>query len=556
MPVFFPGIRTQDLSLTLTATNGYGPIEFNTSNGGRNAGDGNTLTLNENIYTRGLGVHAGSEIHITGSGFTLPACSVFQARVGVDDEVNSNGSVVFQVYADGQRLYDSGVMTGTSAGQQVYVPIGGKHDLRFVVTNAGDGSSYDHADWINPTISCPPQYGQAGTVDRSYQGGGATSVGGVAAALDPDNTVLLLQQNGTSNTLVRVQENGQQSQVQLQLAARAVVVQPDHKILVGGQLNHTFAITRYNPDLTVDATYGKGGSVITNLAITQDGYTYDAGINALVLQPDGRLIAVGSAPGLYYPSPSQPSITWVDGGNYALARYTSSGQLDPSFGTGGVVNSGFSLPQDPATRFTEHARAVALQPDGKVVIGGVRYHDSEVDSTVVRFTSTGSLDTAFLKDQNHQGIIRAAYSEFSDVAVQPDGHIVAVGATGRFTTTALLARLNPDGSQDRQLLYSYSSSCRAYCQDAFTHVLAQPDGRLVMTANYQAPAPGLPDFKPLLMRFTPSLNFDKTFGADGSGVVEGDATNEGDPGKYTSVLQQKDGKLMVVGTASITRYFP
>ena len=127
-----------------TASNGWGPVERNLSNGEQNAGDGRTLKLAGLAYKKGLGVHAGGRITYTLNG----ACSSFQADVGLDDEVRSQslGSVVFQVFADGAKLYDSGTMTTTTATKSVNVNLSGHTMLELVVTDAGDNNWFDHAD--------------------------------------------------------------------------------------------------------------------------------------------------------------------------------------------------------------------------------------------------------------------------------------------------------------------------------------------------------------------------------------------------------------------------
>jgi len=163
-------LKSQDfnIGLSVTATSGYGPIELNTSNGEFAGGDGHPITLNGQVYPTGLGVHANSEIHIHATNLETPACTRFQADVGVDDEVGSNGSVVFQVFADGVKLFDSGVMTGASATQHIDVGIGNKSDLRFVVTDAGNNSFYDHADWAGARLDCTPaQAAPSLTLDQS-----------------------------------------------------------------------------------------------------------------------------------------------------------------------------------------------------------------------------------------------------------------------------------------------------------------------------------------------------------------------------------------------------
>ncbi|WP_420593592.1 NPCBM/NEW2 domain-containing protein [Deinococcus sp.] len=131
-----------------TASNGWGPIERNKSVGEKNAGDGNTLKLSGKTYDKGFGVHSNSSMT-----FNIGAkCNTFTSDIGVDAEVASKGSVVFQVFADGSKLYDSGTMTGGSATKNIKVSVSGKKELKLVVTDAGNGLSYDHADWAAPML--------------------------------------------------------------------------------------------------------------------------------------------------------------------------------------------------------------------------------------------------------------------------------------------------------------------------------------------------------------------------------------------------------------------
>jgi len=136
------------------ATSGWGPYEKDRSNGEQAAGDGKPITLAGVVYAKGLGVHAAADLRYNLGGL----CSTFTASVGVDDEVGSNGSVDFQVYLDGAATatYDSGTLTGTSATKAVAVTVTGTSELRLVVTDAGDGNSYDHADWADAKVVCSP----------------------------------------------------------------------------------------------------------------------------------------------------------------------------------------------------------------------------------------------------------------------------------------------------------------------------------------------------------------------------------------------------------------
>ena len=137
-----------DLPYTVTA-NGWGPVEKDRSNGEQPAGDGLPLTLAGVVYPKGLGTHAASDIR-----YTMSGCTTFAAKVGLDDEVANNGSVVFQVFADGTKVYDSGVLTGASPTATVNATVTGKTALQLVVTNGGDNVDFDHADWADAKLTC------------------------------------------------------------------------------------------------------------------------------------------------------------------------------------------------------------------------------------------------------------------------------------------------------------------------------------------------------------------------------------------------------------------
>ncbi|MEF2278529.1 NPCBM/NEW2 domain-containing protein [Deinococcus sp. YIM 134068] len=139
-------------ALTWTsAVNGYGPVELDRSNNTRVGGDGQPLRIGGATYATGLGVHANSDISYALGG----ACSLLTAQVGVDDEVGDRGSAVFQVWnGTAAKLYDSGVMRGTDAAKPVSVDVTGVQNLRLVVTDAGDGIQFDHADWAEARVRC------------------------------------------------------------------------------------------------------------------------------------------------------------------------------------------------------------------------------------------------------------------------------------------------------------------------------------------------------------------------------------------------------------------
>lgn len=143
-----------DLNPT-SATNGWGAIEKDRSNGEAGSSDGQTLSIGTNGYLKGLGVHAGSDVtyNLSGANYTS-----FQADLGVDAEVGGAGSVVFQVYVNDVLKYTSATLTGSSAPVSMpAISLAGASTLRLVVTDAGDGADYDHADWANARFTLGPK---------------------------------------------------------------------------------------------------------------------------------------------------------------------------------------------------------------------------------------------------------------------------------------------------------------------------------------------------------------------------------------------------------------
>jgi len=188
-------------------------------------------------------------------------------------------------------------------------------------------------------------------------------------------------------------------------AANAVVLQPDGKIVVAGEAktsrNQDFALARYNANGSLDPTFGTGGKVTTDFAGNDDAAF------ALVLQPDGKLVAAGEAK----TSRNQ---------DFALARYNANGSLDPTFGTGGKVTTDFNGDDDAA-------HGLVLQPDGKLVAAGVAKTSRSGDFALARYNANGSLDPTFgtggKVTTDFNGDDDAAFA----VARQTDGKIVAAG---------------------------------------------------------------------------------------------------------------------------------
>lgn len=138
-----------DLAWTF-ATSGWGPAERDMSNGDRDASDGVSITLNTVTYPKGIGAHATSDIKV----YLGKSCTDFASDIGVDDEAGANGSVVFEVRAEGTLLFASTVMYGSSPTQNVSVDVTGKEELVLSVRDGGDNNHSDHADWADARLTC------------------------------------------------------------------------------------------------------------------------------------------------------------------------------------------------------------------------------------------------------------------------------------------------------------------------------------------------------------------------------------------------------------------
>ncbi len=130
-------------------TNGWGPVERDTSVGESAGGDGLPITIGGVTYAKGLGTHAPAELQVYLGG----RCGTFTSSVGLDDETTEPGSVTFQVLADDRVVADSGVVRPGPA-VPLTADVAGARMLTLRVTDAGDGKNFDHADWASARLDC------------------------------------------------------------------------------------------------------------------------------------------------------------------------------------------------------------------------------------------------------------------------------------------------------------------------------------------------------------------------------------------------------------------
>ena len=208
-----------------------------------------------------------------------------------------------------------------------------------------------------------------------------------------------------------------------------MALQPDGKIVVVGSVsagisNGKIGVLRYRSDGTLDPAFGGDGIVLTDPTPT-----FDDGY-AVGVEPDGQIVVAGEA-GTFSPN-----------GRFVMLAYEPDGSLDPMFGGDGMVFTDL-------TRKTDFPFGLAIQGDGKIVVAGTPHrYGPNSRFALVRYERDGSLDPSLRGD----GTLITNFSPHGDVAygvaIDPDGKIVAAGQAGdggptpRFAAARYLA----DGS--------------------------------------------------------------------------------------------------------------
>jgi uncharacterized delta-60 repeat protein len=257
--------------------------------------------------------------------------------------------------------------------------------------------------------------------------------------------------------------------------ANNLLVQPDGKTVVVGSTepgaffgggNEDLAITRLNPDGSLDSSFGLDGKVI--VPVDLNGPTNEGG-SAVGLQTDGKIVVAGSI-----------RITSTDQ-RFIAYRLNPDGSVDGSFGTGGKVVFSF----DSAVAQTDGVHDLAIQSDGKILlIGGVGSAANGLEFGVARLNSDGSLDTSFDGD----GLATVPFTSGDDqptgVAVRADGKIMVSGYISSGTSNDfLVCRLNSDGSLDTTFdsdgTFSFSFGSGASC----ARMAVQSDNKVVLVGT-------------------------------------------------------------------------
>jgi uncharacterized delta-60 repeat protein len=284
----------------------------------------------------------------------------------------------------------------------------------------------------------------------------------------------------------------------------------------------------------IDTSFGNGGEVLTSFPPLLKGYKGTGG-NAfdVEVQSDGKIVAAGE-----------------DLHDFALARYNANGSLDSAFGNGGKVVTTFGK------NHGEAVRAIAFQPDGKIIaVGNTGVVDAPTgpNFAIARYNTNGTLDTSF--GPSHNGLVTTSIlgdDHALSVVLQPDGKIVVAGeaqASSSGPGADALVRYNADGSLDTSFGKGgiINMSVVPGADQLFNAVTLEtvnvggvPTTKILASSNSTSPD-GI-----VVVRFNLDGSLDSTFGSGGTVFLQSTDSHASTFG----LIVQPDGKI--VDSANIT----
>jgi uncharacterized delta-60 repeat protein len=308
--------------------------------------------------------------------------------------------------------------------------------------------------------------------------------------------------------------------------ARSVAIQSDGKIVVAGHTyngtRYSIAVVRYTTAGVPDNTFGTGGKVTTDIGL------YDDRATSVAIQSDGKIVVAGySYIGSYF--------------DFAVVRYTTTGALDNTFDTDGIVTT-------PIGSYNDKGNAMAIQTDGKIVVAGSR-DATDNDFAVVRYNTNGSLDNTFGTGGRVNTNVTLEDKAYA-MAIQSDGKIVVGGSSFSsfgYPNTFALVRYNTNGTLDNTFDSDGKLTTAIGTYNDYVYSLAiQADGKIVAAGSSDWGT----DHDFAMARYNSNGSLDNTFSGDGKLIAD----YAGHDDFAYGVTVKSDGKIIVAGVFSDVNY--
>lgn len=397
----------------------------------------------------------------------------------------------------------------------------------------GGGSNSDGTSNLPEGTNNPP----AGSLDTSFGNGGVVVTDfdsnndeGYAIAIQSDGKIIVagcaynVENSNPDFALVRYNPDGSldtsfgsggkvttnfDSTIGIDCAYAMKIDQNGKIVVVGTRRNEKFAVVRYNTDGSPDTSFGGTGYIVTDIPLTSPDIAY-----SLTFDATNRIIVAG-----------------YSGNDFCIVRYAEDGNLDNTFGSGGIAT--FDLGD------TDSGRAVAIQQDGKILVGG----DSNNKFALIRSLSNGSgLDGDFGSGGKIITYMGNGANRGSSLLLQPDGNIIQVGfcsnsdyasydfALIRYTTTGAI---DTTFGVNGKVFTNFIEHGR---DDYATAAITDANNRLIVVGYTELSSKY--DFA--VARYDANGNLDSSFGA-----LKFDLGSDDD--KAQAVAIQSDGKIVIAG---------
>ena len=396
------------------------------------------------------------------------------------------------------------------------------------------GIGYTYNNWNGGWITSVSlfRFTNNGIIDSVFSAGGSGLGGGGAPLSGYNKCTIAIQNDGKflvtgkftdgirQNLLIRFNNNGSldstfgslgivTTYLGFDYITNDLAIQNDGKIVLAA-FNYYNTLTRFKANGSVDSTFGSDG--IVGIPI----YNFAFGEHAISVQSDGKILVAGST---------------YEGANFVLARYTTNGNLDNSFGIGGIVYT--------IIGHASNASSIAIQGDGKIIIVGttqpMAYTHTSSDIALVRYTTNGVIDTSF----NNDGIVitNIGIRYYNDIGytttIQGDGKILVVGYSGY--DIALVRYTNHGGLDttfgNRGIV---TTVIRSNIGDPL--VIQQSDGKILVAGSTSTTL--------VIFRYNTNGSLDSTFGNKGN--VNTSFLNSSL--NISAIVIQSDSKILVAGS--------
>jgi uncharacterized delta-60 repeat protein len=431
--------------------------------------------------------------------------------------------------------------------------------LGAVAIALGTGLVPSTASALSPG-SLDPSFGSGGSLLAQLGGGTEPASRASAVAVQADGKVVLAGYASDAATrrraflVVRLNADGSfdssfgsGGKVEIQLGegtkpfsgVQAMALQPDGKIVLAGfasgaTTSEEMMVARLNPDGSFDGSFGSAGKLLVQLGA--GGAEAGSEVRAVALQANGRIVLGGDE---------------TDAGHHIhvmVARLNPDGSFDGTFGTAGQI-------AQPALVGSAHA--LAVQGDGRIVLAGFAAVGEQGQLLVARLNPNGTFDGTFASGgafTTQLGTGTFPETEAYGLALQPDGRILVDGyatvASATFQTQVLIARLNPDGTPDSSFGSGGSVLAQmgagAHPSSSLNALTLQQNGRILVGGEATNAGGG---YEALVARLDPGGSLDASFGAGGKASSQFGTGTEAFSAVYGLALQP-DGKLLFAGHAS------